>query len=159
MGNNIQGQPWSVPWATSDLVTPLLRTLQGLPFKLRVKSKHLHVPGPALWSELPPSHAPNKISHLPRCPLGSCYNSVNLDPLSGVLSELTRCQRLHHNCLFLTVEVSVQIARLHLWNRREPNVSLTGLLRGSGMKREKAKLPVPANYFKNTFYFSKKMIF
>lgn len=94
-----------------DLVTPPLRTLQGLPFKLRVKSKHLHVPSPLISA--PPSHAPGKISHLPRFPLGSCYNSVNLVPLTGVLSELTRCQGLHHNCLYLTVEVSIQISCLH----------------------------------------------
>lgn len=78
------------------LVTSLLRTFLRIPFKFRMKSKHLNIscswPVPLMaGSSYHPR--PGKFSHQSRCPLGSSCNMPNsvcsqVFPLSSLLRGL-----------------------------------------------------------------------
>lgn len=77
-----------------------------------MKSKHLHISCP-----LPvPLPFPTRQKNLAPATLsfGQFLQYVNLVLLSGVPSEFAWCQGLNHNCLFLIIEVSVQMSCLHL---------------------------------------------
>ena len=156
MGNNIQGQPWSCPgpWAISDLVTPPL-TLQGLPFKLRVKSKHLNVPGPALWSQLLPPTLPEKSR--------TCH--AVLWAAATILSTSFRWLVFSLNSLGVRVCITTaSFSRLRSLSKYHVCISKTGMspmshsvgcwedLEWNVKKRSSLHLLI---IFKNTFYFSK----